>query len=220
MVLRVIGHFRPSKGAPSNRSLCFSLILLETEMTKKPNKTAGLLIVAAAVGTLCAPVVSPAAGVYAYPTAGQSEKQQQKDQSECSQWAKKETGFDPSQPAPAPRRSHSSPPPSGSSGVFGRGSYGQGGGIADAGKGAAGGALIGAIAGNAGTGAAIGALSGLFIGGVKRSNEQAEREAWERQQADQHRRQQEAAASQHAAGQSEYGRAFTNCMRARKYQID
>jgi hypothetical protein len=194
--------------------------LLEIEMTRKPNKTRGMLAVVAAVATLGAPLSSPAADVYAYPAAGQSEKQQRKDHGECHAWAINQSGFDPSQPTPAVASGYSSPPPSGSSGVFGRGSYGQGGGIADAGKGAAGGALIGAIAGNAGKGAAIGALSGLFIGGVKRSNAQAERDAWERQQAEQYRRQQQAASSQRAAQQADYRRAFTTCMRARKYQVD
>jgi hypothetical protein len=177
--------------------------------------------VAVTVAGLCVPVVSPAQGVYAYPQAGQSQQQQQKDTSECHIWAVNQSGYDPSRPAPAPAPTYSSPPPSSGAqrGIFGRGSYGQGGGIADAGKGAAGGALIGAIAGDAGKGAAIGAVSGLFIGGVKRSNAEAERQQWEQQQAQQQAQQQQAAAAQNAQGRQQYERAFATCMRGRKYQV-
>ena len=106
------------------------------------------------------------------------------------------------------------------SGVFGRGRYGEGGGVADAGKGALGGLVIGGIAGDAGKGAAIGALSGLFLGGVKRSNADAEREAWYRQQ-----QQQEAAAQaqyrqQVGQMQAEHDRAFAACMSGRGYRVN
>ena len=109
-----------------------------------------------------------AQGAYAYPLKGQSAQQQQKDELECIDWATQRTGVDPRRP-PSYQGGYSGAAPSGqvNSGFFGRGRYGEGGGIADAGKGAAGGALVGAIAGDAGKGAAIGALSGLFIGGVK-----------------------------------------------------
>lgn len=158
--------------------------------------------------------------VYAYPLKNQSAQQQQKDELECIDWATQRTGFDPRRP-PAYRGGYSSPPPSGQvqSGVFGRGRYGEGGGIADAGKGAAGGALVGAIAGDAGKGAAIGALSGLFIGGVRRSNQASEREQWERQQA-QAQAQQRAQYDQEIAYlRNEHARAFGACMSARDYRV-
>ena len=166
------------------------------------------------------PMSSVAQGMYAYPKANQSKQQQSKDRSECHQWAINQTGFDPNRRTYV-AQGYSSPPPSSSvnSGVFGQGSYGQGGGVADAGKGAGLGAIGGAIAGDAGKGAAIGALSGLFIGSVKRSNAQSEREAWERQQAEQRRQQEQQIASQHARGQQEYNRAFGACMRGRNYEL-
>lgn len=190
-------------------------------MRKKPYTTIELMGVALTVASLCIPIVSPAQGVYAYPQAGQSQQQQQKDTSECHLWAVNQTGFDPYRASAPAAPSYSPPPPASGvrSGVFGRGSYGQGGGIADAGKGAAGGALIGAIAGDAGKGAAIGAASGLFIGGVRRSNAEAERQAWEQQQAQQQYQQQQAAAAQRAQQQQAYERAFATCMRGRKYQV-
>ncbi len=159
--------------------------------------------------------------VYAYPLKNQTAQQQQKDELECIDWATQRTGFDPRRP-PAYRGGYSGGgAPSGqvNSGVFGRGRYGEGGGIMDAGKGAGLGALGGAIAGDAGKGAAIGALSGLFIGGVRRSNAASEREQWERQQA-QAQAQQRAQYDQEIAYlRNEHSRAFGACMSARDYRV-
>jgi hypothetical protein len=130
-----------------------------------------------------------------------------------------QSGFDPSRQRTYVVQGYSSPPPSSNSGVFGRGEYGQGGAIGDAGMGAGLGAIGGAIAGNAGAGLAIGALSGLFIGSVKRSNKQAERDAWERRQAEQRYRQEQQIASETSRGRMEYGRAFSTCMQARDYEV-
>ena len=187
-------------------------------MNRKPFAIAG---VALSLATLLVPVTAPAQGVYVYPAGGQSQQQQQADSGECHIWAVNQSGFNPSGPRTAvAQQPYSPPPPKKESGLFGRGSYGEGGGITDAGIGAAGGALVGAIAGNAGAGAAIGALSGLFIGGVKRSSAEEERAAWERQQAQQQRQAQEAAAQQDARGNAEYQRAFATCMRGRNYTVD
>jgi hypothetical protein len=155
--------------------------------------------------------------VYAYPKGKQSAQQQQKDHAECNRWAINQGGFDPNQQVYV-QQGYSSPPPS-SSGVFGRGEYGQGGGMADAGKGALGGAVIGGIAGNAGAGAAIGALSGLFIGSVKRTSQAEERRQWEQQQDSQRRRQEQQIAQQRAQGMHAYNRAFSLCMEARNYSV-
>ncbi len=179
-----------------------------------------LVLAGAIVATLGLTAPVAAQGVYAYPKGGQSAQQQQKDEAECNNWAVQRTGFDPSrQRTYVAQGGYSSPPPRGNSGLFGRGDYGSGGGVADAGKGAAVGALGGAIAGNAGKGAAIGALSGLFIGGVKRSNQQSERDAWERQQAQQRAAQQNQIARQEEARYNEYIRAYSACLQGRNYQI-
>jgi hypothetical protein len=95
-----------------------------------------LLLCAAAVG----------AQPFVYPQKGQTPEQQQKDEYECYQWAKSQSGVDPGAPAAGPDRSQRM-----------RGTAGG------AARGAAGGALIGAIAGDAGKGAAIGAA----VGGVR-----------------------------------------------------
>ncbi len=77
-----------------------------------------------------------------YPAQGQSQEQQQRDEFECYNWAKQQSGFGPmaAPQATAPR------PQQQSSG---------GGALGGAARGAAIGAVGGAIAGNAGKGAAI-----------------------------------------------------------------
>lgn len=164
-------------------------------------------------------VLFPArAAVYAYPLEKQSPQQQQQDEIECTRWASERTGFDPMRPPAYQGGGTASAPPSGSrGGVFGSGSYG---GVSDAGRGAALGALGGAIAGNAGAGAAIGAMSGVFIGGVKRSNAAAEREAWERSQAQQQAQQRQQHEREIAQLRGEHDRAFATCMSARGYRVN
>lgn len=86
---------------------------------------------------------------YVYPAKGQSKEQQDRDQYECYQWAREQTGFDPSRPAQA-----TAPP--------------QGEAVRGAARGAAVGAVGGAIGGNAGKGAAIGAGVGGAAGAIRR----------------------------------------------------
>jgi predicted lipid-binding transport protein (Tim44 family) len=138
--------------------------------------------------------------VYAYPNKGQSQEQQQKDQFECFNWSKQQSGFDPMVAPTA-----NAPPPQGQStgpGLLGGAAVG-------AGAGAIGGAISG---GNAGKGAAIGAGIGGLLGGLrsnsqKNKNQQA-RQDWERQQANQYQQQ-----------RNNYNRAYSACMSARDYTI-
>ncbi len=101
---------------------------------------------------------------FIYPSAGQTQAQQSRDETECYSWARQQTGYDPSQQ-----------PPSGSSS--------QPGGVV---RGALGGAAVGviggAIAGDVGKGAAIGAGVGAVGGGVRRESAR-NREANAQQQA-------------------------------------
>jgi hypothetical protein len=190
---------------------------------KNTNTKKTLRLTSCAVGTtLCALSMAwqPArAQVYAYPLKNQSAQQQQRDEAECAEWATQRTGFNPLRPPAYSGHGYAARAPAGQSGVFGRGDYGQGGGVADAAKGAGLGAVGGAIAGNAGKGAAIGALSGLFIGGVKRSSQQAERAAWYRQQQQQEAQARAQYERQLASMQAEFDRAFSACLDARGYRV-
>jgi hypothetical protein len=127
-----------------------------------------------------------------YPAKGQSAEQQQKDQAECDVWAKQTTGIDPVAVASAP------PPPSGST-------VGGGQRLGGAARGAAGGALIGAIAGDAGTGAAAGAVVGTMAGGRRARQQQAQ--------------QQQAVQAQKEQTINTYYRAFSACLEGRGYAI-
>ena len=71
------------------------------------------------------------AGTFAYPSAGQSQEQTQKDTIECHNWSVAQTGFDPTRNY-APPPSYTTAPPPGSSGYFGSGETGQGGVVRDA----------------------------------------------------------------------------------------
>jgi len=133
------------------------------------------------------------AQTFVYPQKGQSQEQQKKDEYECYQWAKQQTGVDPMAPAP-----QAAPPASAPKGGAVRGAAG----------GAALGAIGGAIAGNAGKGAAIGAGVGAAGGAIrKRRGEQQQAAAQQQQQA----------ANQ--AQPATYQRAFGACMEGRGYTV-
>jgi hypothetical protein len=161
-----------------------------------------LCISSLVVALLAAPSAAPLAQeVFAYPNQGQSQEQQQKDQFECYNWAKQQSGFDPMQTPTA-----SAPPPQSEStgpGLLGGAAVG-------AGAGAIGGAIAG---GHAGKGAAIGAGIGGLFGGLrsnsqKNRNQQAHQD-WERQQA-----------AQYQQSRNNYNRAYSACMSARGYTIN
>jgi hypothetical protein len=119
-----------------------------------------------------------------YPAKKQTAQQQKQDDSECVAWAKKDTGIDPvaaSQPVPQ----NTGPAVGGGERL----------------KGAAGGAVIGGIAGDAGAGAAVGTV----VGGAKaRQNQQAQNQQSQQQQ-------------QQAL--NKYYRAYGACMEGRGYTV-
>ncbi|UCF86732.1 MAG: hypothetical protein JSV71_04405 [Nitrospiraceae bacterium] len=134
-----------------------------------------------------------------YPNEGQSKEQQEKDQFSCYSWAKGQTGFDPME-----RPTATAPPPQkeAKKGGVGRGAVG----------GALLGAGIGAIAGDAGKGAAIGGLSGGAIGGMRRQEQKRQEEQAQQQWAQQQ-------VSQYEHRRNEYNRAYTACLEGRGYTV-
>ena len=119
-----------------------------------------------------------------YPAKKQTAEQQKKDDGECRAWAKKDTGIDPAVA--------SQPPPQQTGPAVGGG---------ERLKGAAGGAVIGGIAGDAGAGAAVGAV----VGGAKaRKNQSAQN-----QQAQQQQQQ----------AMNTYYKAYGACMEGRGYSV-
>ena len=136
---------------------------------------------------------------FVYPEAGQSQNQTEKDKSECMQWAKGQTGFDP-MASPAA----TTPPP--------QAGAPEGGVVRGAARGALLGVAVGAIAGDAGKGAAIGAASGGLFGGMRRRDQVASQQQAEGQWAQQQ-------AVQYQQGRDQYNRAYKACLEGRKYSV-
>ena len=131
-------------------------------------------------------------GVFVYPKNQQSQAQQAKDENECYNSAKQQSGIDPAAPPPPPQEAQKA----------------KGGGVKGAAGGAAGGAAVGAIAGDAGTGAAVGATAGAVRGRrQQKTNQQAEQQAAQKAQA----QQQQTLAT--------FKNAFSACMDARQYSV-
>lgn len=139
-----------------------------------------------------------AGDVFVYPSKGQSQEQQGKDQYECYNWAKQNTGIDPSAIGQAP------PPAATSSGpATGRGERARG-----ALRGAAAGAIIGEIADDdAGKGAGIGATAGVLAGGARaRQNQQSQQQNQQQQAQTQNQK-------------DTYNRAYGVCLEGRGYSV-
>ena len=134
------------------------------------------------------------AGLYVYPQKSQDATLQARDEGECFDSAKQNTGFDPAAPAAAAPQSAARP---------------KGGAVKGGAKGAAGGAAIGAITGDAGTGAEVGAVVGAAAGRrrQKKAKKQAEQQA------------QQTTQSQEGQQLDGFRRAMSACLDARGYSV-
>lgn len=155
--------------------------------------------------------LAASAGVMVYPTQGQKPDQQTKDEAECFNWAKQQSGYDPVQPpkstaAPAQAGQAAQQGTTPADGKRARGAL----------RGAAGGAIIAEVAGNdAGKGAAIGATAGAMAGG-RRSRMAQSQQQQQAQQA------QASAAQAQAAEQAmkdAFKRGISVCLEARGYSV-
>ena len=133
--------------------------------------------------------VSAHAGQIVYPAKGQSAEQQKKDEAECHGWAMDNSGYDPANPPAVPQAA--SPKVTGSGARV---------------RGAAGGAIIGAIAdGDAGDAA----LAGAAIGGLRERRKQrtSQTEA------------QNSATKKQQDGLARYNKARAACLEGRGYTV-
>ncbi len=152
--------------------------------------------------------LAASAGLFAYPAKGQKPDQQAKDEAECYNWSKQQSGYDPMQPPAAPTQTQ----PAQANAPAADGSRARG-----AVRGAAAGAAIGEIANNdAGEGAAIGAVAGAMAGGRRSRMAQSQAQQQAAQQA-------QASQAQAKAAQQELANAFkrgmTVCLEARGYTV-
>jgi hypothetical protein len=151
--------------------------------------------------------LAASAGILAYPSKNQTPEQQTKDESECYNWSKQQTGFDPMAPAPPPAVAAPPAEQSAATGARAKGAV----------RGAAAGAVIGEVADNdAGGGAAAGAAVGVVAGGRQA------RKAKE-QQAQQAQAQAQASTEQAKAAQQKLADSFKNgmsvCLESRGYTV-
>ena len=151
-----------------------------------------ITIVAATAGYAQEPIV--------FPAQGQSDEQMEQDKFACYTWAKKESGFDPmavpTASAPPPKQKETK---------------------ASAGRGAVGGALLGAglgkvTGGSAKKGAVIGGAGGAVVGGSRKAataeeNKKANQQ-WTNQQG-----------AEYTKKRNHYTRAFSACMEGKSYTV-
>jgi len=139
--------------------------------------------------------ISKANEVYVFPSKGQSQSQQKKDEFECYNWAVSQSGIDPLNLP----KVEAPPPQTGPTG----------GAVVGAAKGAAAGAAIGAIAGDAGEGAAIGAVAGGIAG--RRQGKQAQAQANQQAEA--------SVAAQEQQMKDSFKKAFSVCIEGKGYTV-
>ena len=153
------------------------------------------------------------AGVYAYPSAGQSTEQMATDKLDCHDWSVIQAGFDPTRdhsPEPIPY----TPPPTKSGGSADR-SDGQ-----NAARGGARGAAMGAIVtGNPVTGVVIGSATSVLFGKKKRKDKVKEEEDWQQQHQQQQQQQQQKTQQYVQEGTESYRGAYLACMTSKKYSV-
>lgn len=139
--------------------------------------------------------ISQACKLYVFPSKGQSQQQQKKDEFECYKWAMEQSGVDPlNLPKVEAAPAQTGP---------------TGGAVKGAAKGAAAGAAIGAIAGDAGKGAAIGAAAG-GMGGLGRGRQA---------QAQQNQKSQANAAAAEQEIKNSFVKAFSVCIEGKGYTV-
>jgi hypothetical protein len=183
------------------------------------NTLAGAICAALATSSLAQTTAAPApnpsslassVGLMVYPGKGQDAGTQAKDEVECYNWAKGQSGYDPASPPPTATVAAAAPPPPPPAGSRVRG----------AARGAAAGAVVGEIANNdADEGAKVGAAAGVVAAGsrnrqARRANEAASEQATQQAQA-----QADQANAAKAAGLEKFKSGMNMCLTERGYAV-
>jgi len=151
-----------------------------------------ITILATAAGYAQEPII--------FPAQGQSDEQMEQDKYACYTWAKKESNFDPmavpTASAPPPKQKETK---------------------ASAGRGAVGGALLGAgvgkiTGGSAKKGAVIGGASGAVVGGSRKAGTAEENKKANQQWANKQ-------GAEYTQKRNHYNRAFSACMEGKGYTV-
>ena len=150
--------------------------------------------------TIVAATAGHAQELIVFPAQGQSDEQMEQDKFACYTWAKKESNFDPmalpTASAPPPKKKETK---------------------AGAGRGAVGGALLGAgvgkiTGGSAKKGAVVGGVGGAVVGGSRKAATEEEnkkaKEQWANEQG-----------AEYMQNRNHYNRAFAACMEGKGYTV-
>ena len=138
--------------------------------------------------------------VIIFPAQGQSDEQMEQDKFACYTWAKKESNFDPmalpTVSAPPPKQKETK---------------------ASAGRGALGGALLGAgvgkvTGGSARKGAVVGGVGGAVVGGSRKAATEEENKKANQQWANEQ-------GAEYMQQRNHYNRAFAACMEGKGYTV-
>lgn len=177
--------------------------------------------IAVAIGALVAPTMpawaqAAAATPLIYPAKGQSAQQQDRDKYECHDWARTQSGFDPTKPVAAP-----APMPTASASSANNGGKTSSAGTA---AGMATGAMsAAAVAQLTHHDPARAAAAGALGGGVVQRVKQQQQQAKSQQRSDAEQQQQQQALAQQAARlqqqRTTYDRATAACMEGRGYTV-
>lgn len=153
--------------------------------------------------TAAAPSPAASVGVIAYPGKGQTPAQQSTDESQCYDWSKAQTGYDPKNP-PKVEVAAAEPESKGPSGERAKGAV----------RGAAAGAVIGEVADNdAGKGAEIGAAAGVVAGGHRTRKARRDEKAKAEEQA-----KADATATSQAQADT-FKKGLSACLESRGYTV-
>jgi hypothetical protein len=164
---------------------------------------AAIPLVAGAQETAAAPSPAASVGVIAYPGKGQTPAQQSTDESQCYDWSKAQTGYDPKNP-PKVEAAAAEPVSEGPSGERVKGAV----------RGAAAGAVIGEVADNdAGKGAEIGAAAGVVAGGHRTRKARRDEKAKAEEQA-----KADATATSQAQADT-FKKGLSACLESRGYTV-
>jgi hypothetical protein len=142
-------------------------------------------------------------GLTVYGSKGQSEAQRVQDEQACYDWAKQQTGIDPTTVSVNADSAGKAAKAQADSATGGAG-------VKGAAKGAAAGAVVGAIAGDAGTGAAVGAAAGGVKGRRAAKNAEAQAEKQGQQQA----------VAQGQATMGTFSKTMATCLQGRGYAVN
>jgi len=183
---------------------------------KLKHALAGGLCIAIAAQALSQTTAAPAPTLAAsmkmtvYPAKGQDAAVQGKDEAECYNWSKQQTGYDPATPPPTAVAQKVEAPPAQPTGARAKGAV----------RGAAAGAVVGEIADNdADQGAKTGAAVGVVAGGSRNRQARRAQEA----QVDSANQQAQATADQQNAANAQalanFKKGMGTCLEGKGYAV-